>query len=118
MPQALGTLRSSLLQLNPNLEDAGLTLGFSHLKILWSITLPQIRPGILAGAALVFLTVMKELPATLLLSPIGFRTLTTEIWNATTEAFYVRAAGPALFLVLISSFSLWILFSHEKNNTK
>jgi len=56
---------------------------------------------------------MKELPATLLLSPIGFRSLTTEIWNATVEAFYTRAAVPSLLLVLISLFSLWILFSQE-----
>ncbi len=114
LPQALGTLRSSLLQLNPNIEDAGLTLGCSHFKILRCVILPVIRPGILSGAALVFLTVMKELPATLLLSPIGFRTLTTEIWNATSEAFYTRAAGPALLLIFISSLSLWLLFKQEK----
>lgn len=114
LPQAMGALRSSLLQLGPNIEDAGLTMGVSRLKILWSVTIPLIKPGILTGAALIFLTTMKELPATLLLSPIGFRSLTTEIWNATTEAFYTRAAVPALLLVIISSFSLWILFSQEE----
>ncbi len=115
-PQAMGTLRSSLLQISPNIEDVGLTMGCSRTKILMFITLPLIRPGIITGAALVFLTAMKELPATLLLSPIGFRTLTTEIWNATTEAFYIRAAGPVLLLILISSFSLWILLTQEIKN--
>ena len=47
------------------------------------MTVPLVRPGILAGAALVFLSAMKELPATLLLRPIGFETLATEIWRLT-----------------------------------
>ena len=114
LPQAMGALRSSLLQVNPNVEDAGLIMGYSKVKILKSITIPLIKPGILTGAALIFLTTMKELPATLLLSPIGFRSLTTEIWNATIEAFYTRAAVPSLLLVLISLFSLGILFSQEE----
>ncbi len=113
LPQAMGTLRSSLLQISPNVEDAGLTMGFSRFKILWSVTIPLIKSGILTGAALIFLTTMKELPATMLLGPTGFRSLTTEIWNATTEAFYTRAAGPALLLVLVSLFSLGILFYQE-----
>ena len=58
---------------------------------------------ILAGAALVFLVTMKELPATLILSPIGFKTLATSIWSATSEAFFARAAAPALLLILASS---------------
>ncbi|MCK8826096.1 ABC transporter permease [Fuchsiella alkaliacetigena] len=113
LPQAMGVLRSSLLQVGPNVEDAALTMGCSKLKVLWSVVIPLIRPGILTGAALIFLTTMKELPATLLLSPIGFRSLTTEIWNATTEAFYTRAAVPALLLVIISLFSLAVLFAQE-----
>ncbi|ADQ15490.1 ABC transporter permease [Halanaerobium hydrogeniformans] len=114
LPQAMGPLRNSLLQLGPNIEDAASTLGSSKFRVLVKITLPLIKPGILSAVALVFLTAMKELPATLLLSPIGFRTLTTEIWNATSEAFYARAAGPALLLLIISSFSMWILFKQNE----
>ncbi len=115
LPQALGTLRSSLLQLNPHIEDAGLIIGFSRMQILHKIILPLLKPGILSGAALVFLTSMKELPATMLLGPIGFRSLTTEIWNATIEAFYTRAAVPALILIIISSFSLAIIFKRKED---
>jgi iron(III) transport system permease protein len=46
---------------------------------------------------------MKELPATLVLSPIGFKTLAISIWSATSEAFFARAAAPALILILISA---------------
>jgi iron(III) transport system permease protein len=63
--------------------------------------------------ALVFLTAMKELPATLLLAPIGFSTLATQVWSATNEAFFARAAAPALALVLLSSAPLAILVLRE-----
>ncbi len=72
------------------------------------------RSGILAGAALVFLTTMKELPATLLLSPIGYDTLATSIWNATSEAFFARAAAPALLLILVSAIPMYFLTIRER----
>jgi len=103
LPQAVGAVRASLLQVNPNTEKAAQGLGRGRAYVFSRITLPQVLPGVSGGAALVFLTVMKELPATLLLSPIGFDTLATEIWSATTEALFARAALPALLLVAISS---------------
>ena len=60
------------------------------------------RSGVLAGAALVLLPAMKELPATHLLRPIGFDTLATEIWTLTTVGAYSRAARPALVLIAVS----------------
>ena len=63
----------------------------------------------LAGAALVFLSTMKELPATLLLRPIGFDTLATEIWGATQVGAYSKAAVPALLLILLSTPVLWLV---------
>ncbi len=106
LPQALGPARASLLQVNPHLEESALTLGRSYPRALISVTLPLMRSGVLAGAALVFLTVMKELPITLLLAPTGYDTLATRIWSASSEAFYARAAAPALILVVISAVSL------------
>ena len=72
------------------------------------------RPGIMAGAGLVFLTTMKELPATLLLSPIGFKTLATSIWSATSEGSFARAAFPAILLILLSSVPMAFLMVREK----
>lgn len=106
IPQALGPARAGLLQVNPHLEESALTLGRSRPRVFWSITLPLMRPGLVAGVALVFLTVMKELPVTLLLAPSGYTTLATRIWSASSESFYARAAAPALVLVLISALSL------------
>ncbi len=115
LPAAVGPIRASLLQVSPNVEDAARSLGSSPVRLLTSITVPLVRPGILAGAALVFLLVMKELPATLILSPIGFETLATSVWSAASEAFFARAAAPALLLILVSSIALTFLsFGQER----
>ncbi len=114
LPQAGGALRASLLQLNPALEEASHSLGAGRYRTIGRVVLPLIRPGIAAGMALVFLTAMKELPATLLLAPTGFRTLATEIWSATNAAFFDRAAPPALAIVLASSIPLAVLMMRER----
>jgi iron(III) transport system permease protein len=62
---------------------------------------------VLAGGTLVFLSVMKELPATLLLRPIGFDTLATEVWGRTTTGSYSAAALPALVLIGVATPFLW-----------
>ena len=67
----------------------------------------------MSGFALVFLTAMKELPATLLLAPIGFDTLATEVWSASSEAFFARAAAPALILILVAALPLALLVVRE-----
>jgi iron(III) transport system permease protein len=103
LPQALAGARSALGRVDPKLEDASRGLGRGQLSTLWSVMLPLVSPGLLAGATLVFLSVMKELPATLLLRPIGFDTLATEVWTATGVSAYSDAAPPALALMLVAS---------------
>jgi iron(III) transport system permease protein len=114
LPQAVGAIRSGLLQISPRLEEAARSLGRTPRQTLTTVTLPLVRPAILAGAALVFLTTMKELPATLILSPIGFKTLATSIWSATSEAFFARAAVPALLLILVSSVPIAFMVIRER----
>lgn len=114
LPAAVGSLRASLVQVRPELEDAARSLGKNPLVVLLTITLPLVRPGLLTGAALVFLLTMKELPATLILSPIGFTTLASSIWAAAEEGFFARAAAPALLLVIVSSIPLAIITLREE----
>ena len=111
---ALGAVRTSLLQISPRIEEAARGLGNSPLRAFSSVTLPVARPGLLAGWALVFLLVMKELPATLILSPIGFNTLATSIWSNASEAFFARAAFPALLLIAASAIPLAFLMLRER----
>ncbi|MBK7894681.1 MAG: iron ABC transporter permease [Anaerolineaceae bacterium] len=114
IPQAVGAQRSSLLQVSSSLEEAAQSLGKRPSTIFRRITLPLVKPGMLAGGALVFLTCMKELPATLILSPLGFNTLSAEIWSNIGEAFFARAAAPTLLLLLLSSIPLAWMTLREK----
>ena len=114
MPEALGATRGALLQVNPSTEEAARSLGAGPVKTFARVTLPQIVPGVSAGMVLVFLTAMKELPITILLSPIGFDTLATEIWNATSEAFFTKAALPSLILLAISGAAVMLMLRRER----
>ncbi len=114
VPQAVGAARTSLLQLPPSLEEAGRSLGQTAGGVFWRITLPLLRPGLLAALGLVFLTVMKELPATLILSPFGYRSLATAVWNNIAEAFFAQAAAPALLLIILSSIPLAVLTLRDR----
>jgi iron(III) transport system permease protein len=109
LPAAVGTGRSALLQISPQMEEAARGLGKSPRRVFLLVTLPLMWRGTLAGAALVFLLTMKELPATLILSPIGFTTLATSIWSAASEAFFARAAAASLLLILVASVPLAFL---------
>lgn len=103
LPQALAASGAALRSITPRYEEAARGLGRGPVAALVLVTLPLVRSGFLAGAALVFLSAMKELPATLLLRPIGFDTLATEIWTATSVAAYSEAAPAAFLLVLVSA---------------
>lgn len=109
LPQASEPLRGSLLQMGPRLEEAGRALGRTRGRVYRSIVVPLIARGALAGAALVFLTSMKELPATLLLRPTGFDTLATSIWSGAAAGLYSKAAAPALLLIAICAVPLYVL---------
>lgn len=113
LPQAVGSQRLSLLQINPRLEEASRSLGSTASGTLAKVTIPLARPGVLTGAALVMLSVMKDLPITLILAPIGFSTLATELWQFTSTGSYGRAAAPALALVLLSAIPSLFLSSRR-----
>ena len=110
LPEASASTRSAMAALSPAFQESARSLGRTPTETLFTLTLPMILPGLLAGGSLVFLTSMKELPATLLLRPIGFETLATEIWSSASEAIYSRAAAPALALVAATAPPLyWLL---------
>jgi iron(III) transport system permease protein len=113
LPQAVGTTQDSLRRASPDLEDASRGLGRGPLSTLLRITLPLAVPGLLAGGALVFLSVMKELPATLLLRPNGFETLAIRIWSSTSEGFLTRASAAGLVLLAVSIVPLFVVMSRE-----
>jgi iron(III) transport system permease protein len=113
LPAGLQSLEPAIQQVTPNLEEAGRTLGLRTRETLWLITLPLIRNGFLAGWVLMFLQTMKELPATLLLRPVGFDTLAIRVWLEASEEYYQLAAPSALLIVILSLPALLLLVSRE-----
>ena len=114
-PQALAGAHGALLRVDPRLEEAARGLGRTPRGVFTSITARLIAPGLLAGATLVFLSAMKELPATLLLRPIGFDTLATEVWSATGVGSYSQAAVPALVLIVLAAPVVWLLIARPES---
>jgi iron(III) transport system permease protein len=107
--QAVGALRGPMLQVSPRTVEAARSLGEGSFGVVRTVTLPLLRPGIVAGFMLVLLSGLKELPLTLLLAPPGMSTLATELWDAAREAFYAQAAVPAGLLLVVSFVSVGLL---------
>jgi iron(III) transport system permease protein len=103
LPAAVAAVRASVAQSPPRLEEVARSLGRTPAGVLRSVTVPLAGPGVAAGAALVFLTCMKELPATLLLRPTGMETLATELWGQTEVGAYAGAAPYAAALLLLAA---------------
>ena len=118
LPQALGAERASLLTVSPRVEEAARSLGRNAGSTFARITFPLARSGFIAGWALVFVAVMKELPITLLLAPIEYRTLATEIWTSAGSGAYSDAAIPALILVVIASLPTLLFRSDRRPSTE
>ncbi|MFH5824448.1 ABC transporter permease [Georgenia sp. AZ-5] len=109
MPAAIGAVRSAVAQSPRSMEEIARSLGHRPLAVLRRVTVPLAGPGIAAGFALVMLTVMKELPATLLLRPTGVDTLATRLWTETGVGAYAAAAPYAVTLVLLAAVPTFVL---------
>jgi iron(III) transport system permease protein len=96
---SLQTLGASLLKIPPSLDDAARSLGAGIAGALARVHLPLMRSGILTALVLVFVETVKEMPATLLLRPFGFDTLSVAVWERTAEAQWAEASVPALAIV-------------------
>ncbi len=98
---ASGPVDSGLQTIRSTIPEAARSLGASGWDLLWRVYWPMLRPGLLTALVLVFVDVMKEMPATLLLRPFGWDTLAVRIYELTSEGEWQRAALPALTLVAI-----------------
>jgi len=94
-----GVLRAALARLDPRLDEVARSLGASRRRRLLSVLLPALAPALVAGFLLLFLALVKELPVTLMLAPIGWDTLAYRTWERYTEAFLGDAGVAGLLLV-------------------
>ena len=113
LPLAVGAIRSALDKLDGDLVNAARVLGASPGEAFRRVTLPLSMRGLIAGAALLFLEAMRELPATLMLAPTGFETLATYLWRVYEAGIFGRAALPALLLLVLSALGLAIVLAGE-----
>jgi iron(III) transport system permease protein len=115
LPLAVSAVRTGVANAPPVLEDVSRTLGRGRAATQLRVTLPLAAPGIVAGAALVFLTCAKELPATLLLRPTEVDTLATELWSKTDAAIFAGAAPYAAVLLVVAALPALLLdrFLHK-----
>lgn len=95
------TVDAGMARLRPAMLDAARALGQSPRGVLFRVTLPMIRGSLLTAALLVFVEVLKELPATLVLRPFNFNTLAVRTFELANDEMFVEAAIPALTIVLI-----------------
>jgi len=109
LPRAMVAIRAALAQVPPELDDVARSLGVRPAGVMARVTLPLVARGVGAGSALVFLAVVTELTATLLLAPIGTDTLATEFWGRADAVAYGAAAPYAALMVLISAPAAWLL---------
>ncbi|WP_293155832.1 iron ABC transporter permease [Okeania sp. SIO2C9] len=101
MAVAFGAVESSLLKIKPSLDDASRSLGYGPTKTLVKVHAPMMWGGLLTGAMLTFVDVMKELPATMVIRPFNFDTLAVRVYNLASDERLTEAAGPALAIVLV-----------------
>jgi len=99
MAVASGPLDTALARIRPALPEAAHSLGHSGASVFWRVYLPLLMPGLLSAGLLVFVDVLKEMPATLLMRPFGWDTLAVRIHSLTAEGNWPEAALPAITLV-------------------
>lgn len=107
---------SALQGMAESSKKALLTLPTSSLQAFLQIYFPVIKPSLMVGVLIVFIEVMKEQPATLLLRPIGFDTLSSKIYNFTFEGQWELAATPSIILIIFSSVAVLLLYKEMNKN--
>lgn len=106
---------SSLLAISKNVEEVGYTLGVGPLRVLTKVTLPLASSGLLTGFLIIFVDSIKELPATLMLRPLAFDTLSVRVYNEAVESLWDMASIPALFILLVSLLFLLLFLRLTRN---
>lgn len=112
--EAVGPVRTALLQAGPRTEEAARSLGYTWFQSMIRVTLPLIRNGLFISMAFIFLSCMKELHLTLFLSPLGYHTLAVDVWGYVEEAMFAEAAPFALTILVFSGLFVGVLLTQEK----
>jgi iron(III) transport system permease protein len=99
---------TSLQQIDPSLEESARILGASWWQTLREVTLPLMRPGLFAGFVLVFVPVIQELSASILLFSSGSITIAVAIYNLYETGYTEPTAALSLISMVIIGLAIWI----------
>ena len=108
---ALQTVEAGLTRITPSMDDAARGLGAGQAETLWRVHLPLLRGSLLSAGLLVFVDVMKELPATLVMRPFNFDTLATQAFIFAKDERLAELAAPSLAIVAVGVVPL-VLLAH------
>ena len=115
---AFNSTQTAMTQLHPQLDAVARTLGNSPAGVLRRVHMPLLRPAVLSGLLLVFIDVMKELPATLILRPFNFETLATRVYRLASDERLSEAATAAVIIVVLGLVpTIWLFFLEQKNGS-
>ncbi len=106
---SLNTVEASAEKITPNMERAAQTMGVTGLKALFRVHIPIMSGSVLTALLLVFVDVLKELPATLIMRPFGFETLAVRAYELASDERLAEAAGPSISIVLAGIIPVIIL---------
>jgi len=117
LPISLNTVDAGLEKIKPSMDEAGRSMGLSAGRILRKIHIPMMRGSVLTAVLLVFVDVLKELPATLILRPFNFNTLAIRSYELANEERLADAACPALAIVGLGIIPV-IMLSHSISKSR
>lgn len=107
-------LEAGLERIRPGIIESARSLGSRPGRVLWRIYLPMLRPGLFTALIIVFVDVMKEMPATLVMRPFGWDTLAVRIYEMTVEGQWERAALPGVTLILVGLVPVYLLIRNSR----
>ena len=115
---SFGTVEAGLGKIKPSLDEAARSLGRSPAQTLWQVHRPLLWSSLLTAIMLVFVDVMKELPATLMIRPANFDTLAYRVYRLASDEQLAEASGPALAIVLVGLLPVIVLSWQMVRSTK
>jgi len=106
---SLNTVEASVDKVTPNMDRAARTMGVTGIRSILRVHVPIISGSMMTAVLLVFVDVMKELPATLIMRPFGFETLAVRAYELASDERLAEAAGPSLAIVIVGIIPVVIL---------
>ncbi|MFO7546071.1 MAG: iron ABC transporter permease [Trueperaceae bacterium] len=98
---SLSSIEASLAKITPSMDEAARSLGRGSWRTLVRVHVPMLRGSLFTAGLMVFVEVMKELPATMIVRPFDFDTLAVEVYRLASDERLAQAAGPALAVAVV-----------------